>query len=300
MRGIVALFILSCFLACSRSADQDLVNAAALGGAFTRIAGAAQRTGGTGAVAALSAAGSGLNTGAVAFLPPGLRKQQIMLALQDRFRTRRGPRALARRNILIAARERSRNPVRPSAFTCSGTACDLVADGYYELRGTETCEDGAGTVNSQPPQNATGVDAYLEDNNGLLEYYVDGYFRYSNCGTYSVEFNNFPNYELNFLSGDAYTSGYMASTETETATTISGFFFAETEVVTTSANNFRVDGSSVVMNVLVTESEAASIFFDPSTDDILAGFASGTITLTGTINGQAVNFTGTFNENLAE
>lgn len=291
------LFILA-LAACSKSADQDLIAAAALGGALNRVTGTVQRTGGTGAVAALSAAGSGLNTGAVAFLPSHMQRDRILLAVRDNLK--RQPRALARAQSRRLAKRPQRSMVRPAAFTCDASSCDSVADGYYELRGTEVCEDGTGTTNAQPTQNPTGVDVYLEDNNGLLEYYVDGYFRFTNCGTFSVEFNNFPNYEMNYINGDLYTSGYMASTETETANTISGFFFAETEVITTSANNFRVDGSAVVLNVLVTESEAASIFFDSSTDEILSGFASGTITITGTINGQAVNFTGTFNENLAE
>lgn len=300
----LALLTLIAVCVCKKSPDQDLIAAAALGGSYTRTLGAAQRTGGTGAVAALSAAGSGLNTGAVAFLPRHLQKDRMLLAIRDKLRSRGMPRALARAHKRPLAFGR-RSPVRPAAFTCAGAPandCSQATDFTdYQLQGTETCEDGTGTADAQPPQNAGGVDVYLQDNDGLLEYYVDGYFRFTNCGTFSVEFNNFPNYEMNFISGDLYTSGYMASTETETPNTISGFFFAETEISTTSSDNFRVDGgSAMVMDLFVTESEAASIFFDANTGDILSGFASGTITLSGTIDGQAVNFSGTYNENLAE
>ncbi|MCE9596560.1 MAG: hypothetical protein K8S54_01200 [Spirochaetia bacterium] len=184
--------------------------------------------------------------------------------------------------------------MRPATFTCAGPPmgdCAQGGDGFsYVMSGTETCEDGTGIV------TANSVDVTLDDDGTIFTYDIDnGSFTYTgNCGTYSIDFENFPDYKLNSLSGTVVTTGTLASTVTETSnganSTISGFTIAHLQMTTTAADNFTVNGGSpLIMDLQIDSTDSENIIFDPVEDEIVLGTASSALTMNGTVNGQSVN-----------
>ncbi|MBL8019190.1 MAG: hypothetical protein JNM27_05960 [Leptospirales bacterium] len=292
MRIISALFfsiLAAAFLNCQKSTqDSDTIRAAFLLGGSSRLSGKTARAGTTGAVAAVSATAGGLSTGASAYLLPNNRPQ-FMLALLRGMRHSRGA-----GRLLAALRMNRRSPIRPATFTCAGAPSNDCAQGgdgnSYTMAGTETCEDGSGIV------TANNVDVTLDDDGTIFTYDIDaGSFTYSGgCGTYSIDFENYPEYKINYLSGSVTTTGTLASTVSETSngssSTISGFTIAHMQMVTTSADNFTVNGGTpLIMDLRIDSTDSENIIFDPTEDEIILGTASTALTMNGTINGQAVN-----------
>jgi len=272
------------------AADSDYVLAALGAGAINRSRGATANSGATGAMAALSAVGSGLSTGASAWLPPAQRGPAMMLAMLGSLRF--GKHAAQHRTLA-----RVRPNVFPAAFLCNGGDCATVgASGSFTMTGTETCEDKNGTV------TANSINVSLVNDGDTITYTTSGQnkFNYANgCGTYSVDFENYPDYKLVRLSGSINSVGTIASTLMGTGNSESGFVFAHTQITTVASDNFTVDGGTpLVMSIRVDETTTENLLYDSNTDEISNGVATGQISMNGTINGQDIDLSTNYFQNL--
>lgn len=279
--------LLSAFTQCTRdNGSSELLLPGAVLGAITKINSRSRtaNTGVGGAITALSAAGSGLATGAgIALNIRDKHKQILIMALRHRSRPH------IRGDLVQLARANAQARIIPVDFSCGGT-CDTL---YYSgpMTGNDVCDDGTGTV------TIGSMNVYIDDGGSLFEYDMNGTLIYASCGTYGIDFNNFPEYELSTISGTMTVDGTMSSSLVEDVGSEAGFFFANTHLTTTSANNFRVNGgSALVLNLLVDEVESENILYDDTTDEIIAGVVSGTIAVSGTVNGERVDINATYVE----
>lgn len=290
--------LFGCLIACqAEPGDPDIRAAALLIGAdnaanrsqsISDLSASAQ-SGATGAVAAATVAGSGLNT---ALRWPGRRESPFQLALRE---------ALEQEGIALpdfALPVLTGPSVLPTAFACNGAPsnnCSLGSAGpQYLLNGTESCSLG-GTV------TATNVPVSLDSQSGLRVYRVNGGdFDYANCDLLNVDYADFPNFKVQRLNGKNQMFGQMISSIAQSPSTFAGFFFSNTRVLAAPEHHFNVNGNVVAMDVSSNSTMSFNMLFDPATQQPINGIVSGTIHLTGTIAGEAVNLNLSFVKNLAE